>query len=214
MSSFLNELFYVSPRCYSYAYVVLHAASCSQNNISILNSKMFDYSFNKFESHYDSAVSSFYSVVKSDQCFLDICDTFLALFFDTPPPSFEALSCSLTKSIKNSVSKSKKVYETPLPVSYFLNDPLSGGSRLVFSMASIEDLCNWSLFPLFQVQVDLVVRGLFICEFAYSHLKKWAKMPNFQSKCVFLSANSVFVVQNNGTYLPRITRPTCTRLPK
>ncbi len=27
-------------------------------------------------------------------------------------------------------------------------------------------------------------------------------MPNFQSKCVLLSANSVFAVQNSGTYLP------------
>ncbi len=61
----------------------------------------------------------------------------------------------------------------------------------------------------FILQVDLVIRGLFICEFAYSHFKKWFKMPNFQSKCVFLSANSVFSVQNSGTYLPRITRLTC-----
>ncbi len=36
-----------------------------------------------------------------------------------------------------------------------------------------------------QIQAALVIRGLFICEFAYSHLK------------------------NDGTYLPRITRETC-----
>ncbi len=62
------------------------------------------------------------------------------------------------------------------------------------------------------IQVDLVIRGLFICEFAYSHFKNCFYMPNFQSKCVFLSANSVFEVQNCGTYLPRITRLTCTQL--
>ncbi len=61
-----------------------------------------------------------------------------------------------------------------------------------------------------RIQVDLVICGLFICEFAYSHFKNWFKMPNSQSKCVFLTANSVFAVQNSGTYLPRITRPTCT----
>ena len=61
----------------------------------------------------------------------------------------------------------------------------------------------------FILQVDLVIRGLFICEFAYSHFKNWFKMPNFQSKCVFLSVNSVFGVQNSRTYLPRITKPTC-----
>ncbi len=57
--------------------------------------------------------------------------------------------------------------------------------------------------------MDLVIRGLF-CEFAYSHLKRWSKRRNFWSKYVFLSANSVFAVQNSRTYLPRITRPTCT----
>ncbi len=51
--------------------------------------------------------------------------------------------------------------------------------------------------------------GLLICEFAYSHLKHWSKRQNFQSECVFLPANSVFEVQNSGTYLPGITRPTC-----
>ncbi len=60
------------------------------------------------------------------------------------------------------------------------------------------------------VQVDLDIRGLFICEFAVSHFKNWYKMPNSWSKCAFLSANSIFAVQNSGTYLPRITRPTCT----
>ncbi len=59
------------------------------------------------------------------------------------------------------------------------------------------------------VQEDLVIRGLFIFEFAYSHFKNWFKMPNFQSNCVFLSANSVFAVQNSGTYLPRKMRLTC-----
>jgi hypothetical protein len=61
----------------------------------------------------------------------------------------------------------------------------------------------FSLVKLHKVQLDPVIRGLFICEFAYSHFKKWFKMPNSQSKCVLLSANSVFVVQNSGMYLPR-----------
>ncbi len=60
--------------------------------------------------------------------------------------------------------------------------------------------------------MDLVIRGLFICEFACSHLKNLPKMPNFRSKCVLLSANSVFAVQNIGTYLLRITRPNCNDL--
>ncbi len=34
-------------------------------------------------------------------------------------------------------------------------------------------------------------------------------MPNFQPKCIFQSSNSVFEVQNSGTYLPRL-RVTCT----
>jgi hypothetical protein len=65
----------------------------------------------------------------------------------------------------------------------------------------------------FLKQVDLVIRGLFICEFAYSHFKNWCKKPNSQSKCVFLSANLVFEVQNSGIYLQRITRPTCILIP-
>ncbi len=32
-------------------------------------------------------------------------------------------------------------------------------------------------------------RGLFICEFDYSQMKFWSRRSNFQSKCVFLSAN-------------------------
>ncbi len=59
------------------------------------------------------------------------------------------------------------------------------------------------------ILMDLVIRALFICEFAYLHFKNWFKMPNSQSKCVFSFASSVFAVQNNGVYLPRITRPTC-----
>jgi hypothetical protein len=35
-------------------------------------------------------------------------------------------------------------------------------------------------------------------------------MTFFQSKIDFLSANSRFAVQNDGTYLPRITRETCS----
>ncbi len=62
----------------------------------------------------------------------------------------------------------------------------------------------------FYVQAALVIRGLFICEFAYSHWIRWSKMTIFQSKMDFLSANSRFAVQNDGTYLPRITRETCT----
>jgi hypothetical protein len=40
--------------------------------------------------------------------------------------------------------------------------------------------------------------------------EKWPKMTIFQSKMDFLSANSRFAVQNDGTYLLRITRETCT----
>ncbi len=59
------------------------------------------------------------------------------------------------------------------------------------------------------VQVDFVIRGLFIWEFAFSYFKHSSKRPNFQSKCVFLSADSVFAVQNSGTYLQQITRSAC-----
>jgi hypothetical protein len=40
--------------------------------------------------------------------------------------------------------------------------------------------------------------------------EKWPKMTIMQSKMDFLSANSRFAVQNDGMYLPRITRETCT----
>ncbi len=52
--------------------------------------------------------------------------------------------------------------------------------------------------------------GLFLSANSLIHI---SKMPNSQSKCVFLSTNSVFADQNSGTYLPRITRPTCTVTP-
>jgi hypothetical protein len=55
------------------------------------------------------------------------------------------------------------------------------------------------------VQAALVIRGLFICEFAYSHCKYGSKWPFFPSKMDYLSANSRFAVPNDGTYLPRIT---------
>ncbi len=58
------------------------------------------------------------------------------------------------------------------------------------------------------IPAALVIRRLFICKFAYSHWQKWSKMTLFQSKTVFLSAISRFAVQNDGTYLPRITRET------
>jgi hypothetical protein len=45
--------------------------------------------------------------------------------------------------------------------------------------------------------------------FLYAYLKNWFIRTYFYSKCVFLSANLVFEVQNSGTYRPRITRPTC-----
>ncbi len=60
--------------------------------------------------------------------------------------------------------------------------------------------------------MDLVIRGLFICEFKYSHFKNWFNVSNFWSKCVFLSANSVFPVRNGGTYLSRITGLACNCL--
>ncbi len=51
--------------------------------------------------------------------------------------------------------------------------------------------------------------SLFADFFAYSHEKKMVKRDNFQSKLDFLSTNSRFAVQNDGTYKPRITRETC-----
>ncbi len=54
-----------------------------------------------------------------------------------------------------------------------------------------------------------VIRGLFICEFAYSHLKNDPKWQFSSQKMDLLFANSRFVVHNDGTYLPRITRETC-----
>jgi hypothetical protein len=58
-------------------------------------------------------------------------------------------------------------------------------------------------------QATHVIRGLFICEFVYSHWKKWSKMIIFQSKMDFLSANSRFAVQKDGSYLPHKKRETC-----
>ncbi len=52
--------------------------------------------------------------------------------------------------------------------------------------------------------------AVFLSANSLIHIKKLFKMPNSQSKCVFSPANSVFAVQNSGTYLPRITRPTST----
>ncbi len=60
------------------------------------------------------------------------------------------------------------------------------------------------------IQAVLVICGLFICKFAYSHLKKWPKMTIFLSKMDFLSANSRFALKNDKTYLRQITRETCT----
>ncbi len=47
-----------------------------------------------------------------------------------------------------------------------------------------------------------------ICLFTF---EKWPKMTLFQSKKDILSANSRFAVQNDRTYLSRITRETCIR---
>jgi hypothetical protein len=72
----------------------------------------------------------------------------------------------------------------------------------------------WSLLAggrFSETQAALVIRGLFICEFAYSHQQKGSKITIFLSKMDFLSANSRFEVQNDGPYLPRITRETCSR---
>ena len=55
----------------------------------------------------------------------------------------------------------------------------------------------------------LIIRALLICELSYSHRQNCSKLPIFQSKMDFLSANSVFAVQNDGSYLPRITRENC-----
>ncbi len=66
-------------------------------------------------------------------------------------------------------------------------------------------------FVLSEIQAALVIRGLFFCEFAYSHQQqKESKIAIFHSKMDFLPANSRFAVQNDGSYLPRITWETCT----
>ena len=44
------------------------------------------------------------------------------------------------------------------------------------------------------------------------HNSKLVMNDNFLVKMDFLSANSRFLVQNDGMYLPRITRETCTSL--
>ncbi len=64
----------------------------------------------------------------------------------------------------------------------------------------------------FLVQAALVIHGLFLCKFAYSHRQKESKITIFQSKLDFLSANSRFAVQNGGPYLPRITMETCNHI--
>jgi hypothetical protein len=66
---------------------------------------------------------------------------------------------------------------------------------------------NWNHFlkSCLLIQADLVIRGLFICEFTYLNLKKWSKRPTFQSEGVFLASNLVFEVQYCITYLPQIT---------
>ncbi len=61
----------------------------------------------------------------------------------------------------------------------------------------------------FSIQAALLICGLFICEFAYSHWQKMVQNDNTQIKNGFFSANSRFVVQNDGTYLPRISREPC-----
>jgi hypothetical protein len=58
---------------------------------------------------------------------------------------------------------------------------------------------------IWKVQTALVIRRLFICEFAHSHLKIGPKWQYSSQKW----ANSRFAVQNEGTYLPRITRKSC-----
>ncbi len=70
---------------------------------------------------------------------------------------------------------------------------------------SVFSYRTFKIIVAYDVLVNPVIHGLFICEFAYSHLKNWSKRTNFWSKCVFLSANSVFAVQNSGTHLPRKT---------
>ncbi len=57
-------------------------------------------------------------------------------------------------------------------------------------------------------------RPLLITDFLFVnlpiHMEKLVKNDNFQSKMDFLSANSRFAVQNDGTYLPQITSESCT----
>ncbi len=86
---------------------------------------------------------------------------------------------------------------------------IKDGSKLDFEFLAIQYYFKIRSFNIC-VQAALVIRGLFICEFAYSHWQKWSKMTIFKSKTAFLSAISRFAVQSGETYLPRITRETCT----
>ncbi len=52
-----------------------------------------------------------------------------------------------------------------------------------------------------QMQVALVIRGLFICELAYSQIKNRLNY-NFQSKMAFLPAKSRFAVK--GSYVTKM----------
>ena len=69
---------------------------------------------------------------------------------------------------------------------------------------------KYNTFKCMQVQAALVIRGLFLMQIRLFAFEECSKMTNFQTKMNFLSANSRFAVQNDRTYLPRITRETCT----
>ncbi len=62
-----------------------------------------------------------------------------------------------------------------------------------------------------RIQSDLVIRGFFSADSLIHECKISLKSQNSYSKCVFLSENSVFMVQNSGTYLPQITKLTCAQ---
>ncbi len=78
---------------------------------------------------------------------------------------------------------------------------------------NIKNLGNDFTQFAFGVQKGFVIYGFFYLQIRlFTIVKKNLKSPIFQSKCVFLSTNSLFAVQNSRPYLPPITRPTCLLL--
>jgi len=69
---------------------------------------------------------------------------------------------------------------------------------------------NCNIGSLLQLQADLIIRGLFSADLLIHKCKISLKGQISCQSVSLLSAKSLFAVQNCGTYLPRITRLTCT----